>query len=78
MVATECCLWLMIGPSILSSALKWCTPESACFVTVLAWPISVHSWSISCVLGFCLKCAWGWNEGGGRGDNDGAIILAHG
>lgn len=78
MVATEHCLWLVIGPSILSRALKWRTPESAYFVTVLAWPISVHSWSISCVLGFCLKCAWGWNEGGGRGGSDGGIILAHG
>ena len=78
MVATEQCLWLVIGPSILASALKRCTLESAYFVTALVWPISVHSWSISCVLGFCVKCAWGWNEGGGRGDDDGGIILAHG
>lgn len=32
----------------------------------------------TCVLGFCLKCAWGLNEGEEGERHDGAIILAHG
>ena len=30
------------------------------------------------MLGFCLKCTWGWNEGGGKGGSGGGTVLAHG
>lgn len=74
---TRHCLWPVIGPFTLSQALKWGAWESAYFATGLAWPelISVHSLSTSCVPGFCLECAWGWNEEGGRG---GGAVLALG